>query len=495
MLRLLRATDTKAILEDNLYLFLQACWPVIRPGTEFVGGPHLVAIADHLQAVTERRIRRLVVNVPYRTSKSTLVNVVWPAWSWTHDPTHQWLCVSHNEKLAIRDTRDMRFLIESAWYQSRWPMGFARDQSEKKRFENDQRGHRIAAGLGAGILGESADTIVLDDPIDATAAKSELERENVNEAIDQKLLTRLNDPKTGCVVLIMQRLHECDPSGHLLAQGNWEHLMMPMEFESTHPHLSNTSLGFVDWRTQDGELLCPERFPREWVEQEKARGEMFAAGQLQQRPAPREGAMFKRRWFNWAASDVATSARDGTFENPVVLPPKFTKLRAAVDTAASEGEGDYSAMVLLGEYLGKVYILDVLRGQWSAGKRNTMLLERAKKNRDLYGARHVTIEREPGAGGKEAAENLQQLFGREGFSARLDNPQKQGPKEERADPLAGRCEMGDVYIHKAPWNADFLHELCVFPMGAHDDCVDAAAAAYNKLSVSKRMMAARSHRR
>lgn len=466
---IINADSMRELAESSLYDFLVQAWPSMYPGTVFQPGKHIEAIADHLEAVTRGDIRRLIINVPFRTSKSSLVNIAWPAWVWCRNPHHQWLCISHSHNLAKRDTVAMRRLIASPWYQRNWPLAMQRDQNEKNRFENVQRGTRIAMGLSANIIGESGDTIILDDPIDRDQAMSEVERESANERISEKVKTRLNDQNNGAIVLVMQRLHEADATGFLLEQGGWDHLCLPMRFEHNHPHLSNTSLGFSDWRTQDGELLCPERFSEETVREFESQGPRFAAGQLQQRPAPREGAMFKRDWFR--------------IVQPHELPPKFRKMQWGWDTAASEGEGDYTAGVLMAfDHNDLLYVLEVIRGQWSAGSRNQIIQTQCHAANHRYKHKiRVFAEQEGGGGGKEAAEYLRAFLVKSGLSAKTETVSGKGSKENRAQPLADRAEIVGIRLLAGEWNVPYLNELCVFPNGSHDDQVDASSAAYNEL--------------
>jgi hypothetical protein len=182
---------------------------VVEPATPFVGGYHVDAIAEHLQAISDGQLQNLIINIPPRHTKSTFVGVLWPAWEWTVNPHLQWLCASYREALAIRDGVKMRRLITSPWYQERWG-GLYRltgDQNEKRRFENDRAGYRVSIGVGTGT-GEGGHRLVLDDPISADQAESDAYREAANDWIDGTFSTRGNDPRTVARVIVMQRLHE-----------------------------------------------------------------------------------------------------------------------------------------------------------------------------------------------------------------------------------------------------------------------------------------------
>lgn len=281
------------------------CWPAVEGEKSFMDNWHLRTIAEHLEAVTAGDIKRLVINVPFRTSKSTLVSVAWPAWTWLKDPGHQWLCGSFAARLAIRDALKMRRVITSPAFISDFGDRFALvdDQNTKQKYENDKGGYRIAFGFTGGVMGDGADTVLIDDPHDRQGANSEAERESALTTFDEAITTRLNEPARSPIVLIMQRLHQNDLSGHVLKQkGVWEHLMLPMRYEPMRA--CSTKIGFKDPRTKDGELLWPERFPEKTVSDlERTLGSYGASGQLAQRPAPSGGGIYKVNKFRmWPAS-------------------------------------------------------------------------------------------------------------------------------------------------------------------------------------------------
>lgn len=283
---------------DSLHAFTERYWPVVEPGTPFVNNWHIEAICEHLEAVSSRQIKRLVINVPFRMAKSTLVSVMWPAWTWAKEPSHQWLCGSYAEKLALRDNLKMRRMITSNLYQKDFGEMFqlTSDQNTKLRFENNKAGYRIAFGTLSGVMGDGGNTLLLDDPHDRRSANSDAEREDAITTYDEALVSRLNQPSKDAIVIIMQRLHHLDLSGHVLKEKGWEHLMLPMEFEASRRCI--TSLGWRDPRQKEGELLFPERFPQATVDALKITlGEYGTAGQLQQRPSPEGGGILKTSHF------------------------------------------------------------------------------------------------------------------------------------------------------------------------------------------------------
>src|SRR5215475_1548804 len=277
----------------SLAEFVRQAWVVVEPSTPFVPGWHIDAIIEHLEAVTAGQIRNLLINVPPRHMKSLLVAVFWPGWEWTRWPERRWLYSSYSAQLSIRDSVKCRRLIESPWYQARWADRFAltSDQNTKGRFDNNRSGYRLSTSVGGAATGEGGDRIVCDDPHNVQEAESDSVRKATLDWWDVVMSTRVNDPRTAAMVVVMQRCHQQDLSGHLLEQGGWEHLCLPAEYEGPR---SATSIGFVDPRKEHGELLWADRFGRPEIDSlKRSLGSYAAAGQLQQRPSPVEGGMIK----------------------------------------------------------------------------------------------------------------------------------------------------------------------------------------------------------
>src|SRR5580698_1947928 len=289
-----RELATRSLME-----FVRQCWHVLEPSTVFVPGYHIEAIVLHLEAVSNGQIRNLILNVPPRHMKSLLVSVFWPAWEWIRWPERRWLYSSYGSHLSIRDSVKCRRLIESPWYQARWGHVFSLtgDQNAKMRFDNNRSGYRLSTSVGGSVTGEGGDRIVCDDPHKVDEVHSDAVRKSAIDWWDVATSTRVNDPKTSAKVVVMQRCHQRDLSGHLLEQGGWEHLRLPAEHEKPGCW---TSIGWSDLRAEQGELLWPEGFGPEEIETRKrSLGSYAAAGQLQQRPSPAGGGIFKRLWFRF----------------------------------------------------------------------------------------------------------------------------------------------------------------------------------------------------
>lgn len=445
--------------------FIRRAWPHIIPDPLQYNW-HIGAIAEHLQAVADGQISRLLVNVPPGTSKSTLTGVMYPAWLWgpRGDPSHRFIGASHDQGLAVRDNRLMRELVMSEWYQSLWPTTLKGDQNEKLYFENAKRGFRQACAV-ASMTGRRGHTVAWDDPLSPEKANSETHRDTAIRVLTETLPTRLNDPASSAIIVVMQRLHERDPAGYIIAQElGYEHLCIPMEFEPERR--ITTSIGWTDPRTEDGELLDPVRFPEEVIARDKKTMTAHAwAGQMQQRPAPREGGLFKT----------------GKIER-LSAAPKISRRVRRWDLAATEGGGDWTAGVLLGERAdGDGYvILDVQRAQKGAGGVRAMLETVAEADAKA-GPVTLTIPQDPGQAGKAQRDSIAKSLA--AYSPRFER--ETGDKETRAEPFAAQVEIGRVSVLERQWTDAFISELTTFPNGSNDDQVDAAAGGFNELVGAK----------
>jgi predicted phage terminase large subunit-like protein len=451
---------------NHLYEFVRRGWSLVE-AAPFVDSWHIQALCEHLQAVSQGHIQKLLINIPPGSGKSLLACVFWPAWEWAHDPTLRWFFASYDSRLSVRDSVRSRALLQSRWYQVRCtqPFRLTGDQNQKTYYENDRGGYRLATSVGGHGTGEHPDRIVSDDPHNVQQAESPSERQSVLDWWDLTMSTR-GVARNARRVLIMQRLHASDLSAHVLAEGGWEHLCLPMRFEPSR--MPTTSLGWNDPRTEEGQLLCPRLFDEAKVQTlEKTLGSYGAAGQLQQRPVPRQGGMFHRAWFGRI---VATA-------------PALAQRVRYWDRAATAGGGCYTCGVLLARAEdGHYYVEDVVRGQWSSGQRDRIMLQTAQTDRAKYGQMqpHIVVEREGGSSGKDSVWATARLF--DGFPIHADLPT--GSKQARAEPFAAQCEAGNVSLVQGTWNQEYIEELCLFPLGDYADQVDASSGAYNHLSQS-----------
>ena len=460
-----RAENAESIRQRcrTLAGFVREAWHVLEPSNPYIHGWHVDAICEHLTAITNGEINRLLINVPPGTMKSLLAGVFWPAWEWgpMDRPATRIIGSSYSEDYAKRDNRRMRDLVTSEWFQSLWPTELVR--AGEMAFSNTATGFRQGIPFSR-LTGGRGDRVIIDDPHSVDGAESEAERNATIRTFRESVPTRLNSPEHSAIVVIMQRLHEQDVSGTILSLGlGYEHLMLPMEFEPDRR--CGTSIGFKDPRSFDGELLFPERFPREVVERDKVpMGAYAVAGQFQQRPTPRSGGMFQR----------------GDFEVVDTLPAKIRRRVRAWDFAASKAkpgkQPDWTVGLRMAYADGVFYIDDVVRGRWSPSE-----VERTLRNTASQDGPAVSIRmpQDPGAAGKADAETKVRLLAGYPVTAKPVT----GDKATRARPASAQAEAGNVKLLRGPWNEAFLDEVCSFPNATFDDQVDAFADALNELAL------------
>ena len=309
--------------EASLAQFCRSAWHIIEPGTKLTWNWHLESICGYLMAFHYGELpdKRLIINVPPGTLKSILVSVMYPAWVWIHTPEERYLTITNEQGLAIRDALRMKQIITSQWFQSKWPLALQSDQNEKTLYANDKRGFRQSQGITASNTGKRGDILVIDDPIDAKHAFSDVIRQGVNDTWDQSLSSRLNHLEESGVLLIMQRLHEDDLSGHLLkkVKSKWTVLSIPMRYEGHPTFDAGKDIGrpeLNDPRTKKGELLFAKRFTERAVQSlEEDLGEYGTSGQLQQRPVPAGGGILKKHWWRIWPDDVKLPICDHVFHS------------------------------------------------------------------------------------------------------------------------------------------------------------------------------------
>lgn len=530
--------------------FVRAAWPQLRP-EKLSWNWHMDDICDHLEAITfgavgrfadwvpyegrhrltaERyeRIRNTVVNVPPRSTKSIIISVCWPAWGWGEvDPSLEWLFSSYSLGLSLDHSRMCRDLIQSEWYQGLYGNRYALrdDLNTASDFGTSKRGRRQAISVGSATTGKGGHIIVTDDPHNVIDGESEADRKKVKRWFGQGFSTRLNDPATGAIVVVMQRIHQDDLAGNLLAEGKvdddddaadeatdddtttWERLIYRQEYEPEKDAdgvplpAYETALGYRDRRTEPGELLWPERFTPKVIARAKVRlGSYGYAGQHQQRPSSIEGGIFNRGWWQRYSLAAFRAIR-------------FRKLAIFVDTAQKEGiANDYSAFLLAGiDDMLDYYFLDLWRGKvelpglvnasydfWhkhakAMGKALPIVVEDTANGSALIAMlRGGEVARDPAA-----TEYQRRLVAvRQKLPAMPFAGQKRTPAERmlarwigfdkisRAQSMSPIVQAGRVWIPmEAEWAGAFLDETSDFPNGRNDDQVDVAAMALKWLGV------------
>lgn len=445
--------------------FIRQAWGVLEPKTQYRHNWHVDAIAEHLEAVSNGQIRKLVINVPPGHMKSLSVCVFWPAWQWIQAPHYRFLFASYAAHLSIRDGNKTRILIDSPWFQRNFGHLFELEKRTEPYLSNDKMGFRVNTSVGGVGTGERVHAAVNDDLIRANDAESPAMRAQALAHM-RAMSTRGVDPETFAQVLIGQRVHQDDPAGWAIEQGGWETLILPAEFEPAHR--CATSIGFTDPRTESGELLWPGMFgPSEIAAIKTALGSYEASAQLQQRPAPAGGGLFKLEKL-------------GTID----AIPVGTQFARGWDLAATIPEAgrkpDWTVGALLGQMPdGRFVIADINRFQGSSLTVEQALVATAQG--DGTGVQ-ISGPQDPGQAGKSQALRMVQLLA--GYD--VEFTPETGSKVVRAKGLAAQIEAGNVVMLRAPWNKDLKDELALFPNGSFDDQVDALSRAFGCLvSVSQ----------
>lgn len=450
----------RELARRSLGEFCKMAWNVLEPATPIKWGWALDAMCEHLEAVHNGQIKRLLMNVPPGMMKSLLTGVFFPAWEWGAggNPSLRYLTTAHKEDLAIRDNLKCRRLISSDWYQERWCVELCGDQNAKKKFENTSTGFRESMAFRS-LTGSRGDRIIIDDPLSVDDAFSEAALSAAEQTFLEAVPSRVNN-QDSAIIVIMQRLHERDTAGIILSrQLGYEHLMLPMRFEPERR--CATCIGFTDPRTEDGELLFPERFSEAQVsEMERTMGSFATAGQLQQRPMPRGGGLFKSDWIqHWDK-----------------LPERFDAAVISWDMTFKESAtSDFVVGQVWGRKDGAFYLVDQFRGRWDFVKSLEQFVAAARK--------YPRITRkliEDKANGPAIISALKRKV-----TGIIPITPKES-KEARANAVTTLWEARNVYLpppDRYPWVAqDFIPELLAFPSGAHDDEVDAMTQALNDLN-------------
>jgi len=341
----------------------------------------------------------------------------------------------------------------SPWYRRIFPTRLAPHRQAVQEFITTRQGYRLATSTGGVLTGRGADFILIDDPLKPDEALSDAQRKTANDWFSHTLYSRLNDKRSGAIVIIMQRLHEDDLVGHVLAQESWEVVCFPAIAEADEVHRIETIWGLRCFRRWQGEALHPEREPLDTLDRiRRSVGEYNFAGQYQQSPAPAGGGLVKVEWFKRYREDDR--------------PERFDRIVQSWDTANKATElSDFSVCTSWGIKEKHLYLLGVLRKRLEY----PTLKRAVREQQSLFDASVVLIEDK--ASGTQL---IQELIADGCYAATSYKPECD--KIMRLHAQTALIENGFVHIPEtAPWLAEYLHELTVFPKGKHDDQVDSTA--------------------
>jgi len=488
-------------MKRDLKRFVAEAWHVVEPGKEFKSGWHIDAICEHLTYVSLGDIDDLVINIPPRHSKSTVVAVMWPAWEWTWNPSTQWLFATYASSLTIRDSVKCRRLIQSPWYQERFGDCYqlSSDLNQKGRFDNDYYGYRLATSVGGTATGEGGDRIVVDDAHNMKEINSDTIRAGVIDWWRDTMSTRGNDMKKLGRVIIAQRGHHQDLPGHVLSTGGWVHLNLPGYFmpktrcitkakkESKRvipadpeiwtfgdhiAPLRKEQLIFTDPRKVENDLLQEDRFgPEEMAKLSMELTERGFESQIQQNPSAKGGNIMKEHhWREWVEPEL----------------PELSMIIQSYDTAFEEDEEhDYSARTTWGvfeyeerlnpklpwtaQYKGQTRLCLIMLERLNKRMEFPELRDNAMQAAELWKPDKVLIEKK--ASGHSLAQEMRRA------NLPVARIKVTDSKFVRAHAASLVLERGCVFYVKRNWASEVISQCGNFPADDHDDLVDTCTMA------------------
>jgi predicted phage terminase large subunit-like protein len=464
--------------------FIQKCFETINPGIDYKPNWHIDLIAGCLEVVGNGKNKRLMINMPPRALKSVCVSVAWPAWLLGHNPACRIIVASYSQVLSLKHSLDCRAIMESSWYKEMFPeTRLSEVHNTKSKFLTSQFGFRFAVSVGGSITGEGGDYLIIDDPHNPTHIHSRRQREKVKAWYEQTFATRLNDKKKGAIILVMQRLHEGDLAGHLLAQSKrWQQLKLPAIAQEEQVFEVNGKAYIY----RPGEVLHRAREEAEELDyiQEELGSHNFAAQYLQE-PVSNASSLIKSEDImyhtisNWKlANDEGflggearrtgvykrvheDSSTESTTKSPSVV--EFDFIVQSWDTAIKvSSSNDYTVCTTWGVKENRYFLIDMLRSKFEYSELKRTIIEQAAK----YRTNMVIIEDK--ASGQSIIQDL-------AIETNI-HIKKYRPVKDKVTRFAATIpyfESGRILVpENAPWLNIFLQELMAFPNSQHDDIVD-----------------------
>ncbi len=449
------------ILRNDFCAFMHRAFLELNPHADFKPNWHLEVLAAKLEEVRLGTCKRLIINIPPRHLKSHAASIAFVAWLLGHEPAKQILAISYAQDLSDKLARDCRALMMSPFYQALFGTRLSADRNAVAEFETTQGGYRLSTSVGGVVTGRGADVIIVDDPMKAGDALSELRRQDVNDWYDNTLRSRLNSQDEGAIILIMQRLHADDLVAHLQETETWDVLSLPAIAETDEYYDLKTPYGRRLIHRRAGEVLHPALLSAATLDGlRQSMTEYNFAAQYQQDPQPPSGLIVKRAWLK--------------FYSEKEMPDRFDQIVQSWDTANKVTElSDYSVCTTWGLKGQKMYLLNVFR-------RKMEFPELKRTVRELAALRHASVVL---VEDKSSGTQLIQELRADGFSRVEAAPANNDEKVMRLRAQTAKIEGHFVlFPEKAPWLADYLLELTAFPNAKHDDQVDSTVNALAWLS-------------
>jgi predicted phage terminase large subunit-like protein len=461
----------KEIFKKSFYQFFIWAFNILEPQTKLEDTFHIRFVCDILQAEIERIIRRevkgkdIIINIPPRTSKSKIVSQALLAWVWINAPYLKMIAVSYDDKLSLANAQYCKDIIKSAEYQELFSdiYQIRRDIDSKEQFANNKGGVRLSVTTGSNITGFGAEIIILDDPQNPKTAESEVERENTIKYYKDTLYNRLTPLNLGVRIIVQQRLHYDDLTGHIIDPKNnliqdYRHICLPVEVSSdiSPKELINYYI--------DG-LLDPVRLGRSELEKLKRQGSRFYAGQYMQIPTPDEGGIIKKIWLEIV--NPVTLQRD-TINEPIHF---------FVDSAYTEkSENDPTAILACFKRMNCLYVVDVIE-KWLAFPDLIKFILEYTNRFQISNNSKIFIE--PKASGLSIIQQLRTVSNLNVIEA--PNPDKD--KITRAHGITAQLEALKCKLVAGSYTDHFINHLAAFPNGKHDDMLDTLVMAVNELLI------------
>jgi len=440
------------VYREGLRAFCKIFWNDALPGEPFQPTWHIDAIATHLEAVSCREIKRLVISMPPRAGKTVTVNVLWPAWHWTIEPRHAWMTLSYSDRLMQTAARQSLNVIRSERYANAWPEIRLPNQLQIANFRNTAGGKRMSASVGGQIMGAGSNTQVVDDPIGG----DDIHNKKAHELAWERwgwLSTRIDGhPDDFARVVVMQRLAVDDLAGRCLDEG-YEHLCLPLVYTPNAFWDRGSCLGKLDPREVEGALLS-ERWSQNFVEEQiSVLGPAQFSAQYQQNPVPSEGNIIETAWLERTYETIPDGARwiqswDFGFKGP--------------EAGRSRTHGLLLAIV--GE---KAYVVDEFEPRVLNYPNAKRLFTDQQKDPNWKRARAKYVEAK--ANGIAILDDLKDDV------PGMISVEPKGSKEERLYRHSDAIRAGYLLLPEeknAPWIKPWKFEIVAFPRGAHDDRVD-----------------------
>lgn len=451
-----------SLAKQSLYAFLKLSWKT-HEGKPFIDSKCGEAIAEHIEACYLGEIQNLLINVPPRTLKTSVVGKATHPWLWANEPELKFITCGYSYELSVADATVSRQIITSDWYtegMNYWNTYYelSKDNNKKNYYVNTKGGYRFSTSVDGTLTGKGADWIIVDDILNAQNSESRIEREKANTWFSKSLSSRFNNQTTGVTIVIAQRLHELDLPGYLLdlnklldPKKQYIHLNLPMLFNPDN--VCTTNIGFIDWRTKKNEILEPDRFTEDDIESLRIKLTPYPfAAQYQQDPAPIEGGMVKKEWF----------------KSYYVIPQWFDAVAIGFDLSMTDSErADETGAVVVGRSNGKYYVLEAIGAKMDVWKQIELIQRLSEK----YPLAAKLVEAK--ANGQAVMKLLEASV--PGIIS-IQPSEYGGSKEGRLSACIPTLHSGSVYLPpegSTPWFNKFMHELLWFPKAKDDNILDA----------------------